>query len=154
MKNFLNKESKKLLYNFFIENKKKFIKKKNYSSISDTEIKGNVLDGEVDISSNEYKSNFESMTQYIDELKNIVNKVKLGGGQEAIKRQLSKKKMLPRDRIEKLLDNGSYFLELSQTAGYKLYDEGIKLFNISRCSFWWYNHRFNYNCKNIYNFII
>jgi len=36
---------------------------------------------------------------------------------------LSRDKLLPRDRIKKLLDSDSPFLETSQLAGYKLYDD-------------------------------
>lgn len=35
---------------------------------------------------------------------------------------LSKNKILVRDRIYKLLDNGTSFLEFSQMAGYQMYD--------------------------------
>ncbi|KAJ3124390.1 Methylcrotonoyl-CoA carboxylase beta chain, mitochondrial [Nowakowskiella sp. JEL0407] len=49
----------------------------------------------------------------------------IGGGNEARKRHLSKNKLLPRDRIETLLDQGSPFLEFSQLAGLKLYDEDV-----------------------------
>lgn len=39
----------------------------------------------------------------------------------AIKRHTSKGKLLMRERISKLLDPGSPFLELSQLAGYEMY---------------------------------
>ncbi|KAG9289771.1 hypothetical protein G9A89_000576, partial [Geosiphon pyriformis] len=45
------------------------------------------------------------------------------GGEESRKRHLSRQKLLPRDRINRLLDNGSPFLELSQLAGYNLYSD-------------------------------
>lgn len=44
-----------------------------------------------------------------------------GGGEKARQRQLTRNKMLPRDRINTLLDPESPFLELSQMAGYQLY---------------------------------
>lgn len=37
-----------------------------------------------------------------------------GGGPEAVKRNRSRNKLLPRDRIDCLIDPGSSFLELSQ----------------------------------------
>lgn len=37
-----------------------------------------------------------------------------GGGPAAVKRNLSRNKLLPRERIDRLLDSGSSFLELSQ----------------------------------------
>ena len=48
-----------------------------------------------------------------------------GGGEEARKRHLGRKKLLPRDRVETLLDPGSPFLELSQLAGYELYEDDV-----------------------------
>jgi hypothetical protein len=41
-------------------------------------------------------------------------KVLSGGGAEAVKRNRSRSKLLPRERIDRLLDPGSSFLELSQ----------------------------------------
>lgn len=43
-----------------------------------------------------------------------VFKVLAGGGEEAVKRNRSRNKLLPRERIDRLLDPGSSFLELSQ----------------------------------------
>jgi 3-methylcrotonyl-CoA carboxylase beta subunit len=48
-----------------------------------------------------------------------------GGGEEARKRHLARKKLLPRDRIARLLDPGSPFLEFSQLAGYQLYPDEV-----------------------------
>ncbi|WAQ99364.1 MCCB-like protein, partial [Mya arenaria] len=44
-----------------------------------------------------------------------------GGGEKARERHVSRNKLLPRDRINKLLDPESPFLELGQLAGYELY---------------------------------
>lgn len=41
-------------------------------------------------------------------------KVLAGGGEESVKRNRSRKKLLPRERIEQILDPGSSLLELSQ----------------------------------------
>lgn len=49
----------------------------------------------------------------------------LGGDEKARKRHLDRNKLLTRDRIDALLDPGSPFLELSQLAGYRLYDEEV-----------------------------
>jgi 3-methylcrotonyl-CoA carboxylase beta subunit len=55
-------------------------------------------------------------------MKETIQKIALGGGEEARKRHLSRGKLLARDRIEKLLDMGAPFLELSQLAGYEMYE--------------------------------
>ncbi|MFV1872162.1 MAG: carboxyl transferase domain-containing protein [Oleiphilus sp.] len=44
---------------------------------------------------------------------------------DAAKRYLAKDKLLPRDRISRLIDPGSPFLELSQLAAYQVYDEVV-----------------------------
>jgi 3-methylcrotonyl-CoA carboxylase beta subunit len=49
--------------------------------------------------------------------------VKLGGGQEAIERQHAKNKLTARERIEQLMDPGSYFLEIGLFAAYGMYEE-------------------------------
>lgn len=43
-----------------------------------------------------------------------ISQVRLGGGVKAVERHKSRKKYLPRERIDYLLDPGSPFLELSQ----------------------------------------
>ncbi|CAI9101929.1 OLC1v1000098C2 [Oldenlandia corymbosa var. corymbosa] len=48
-----------------------------------------------------------------------------GGGAAAVKRNQSRNKLLPRERIDRLIDPGSSFLELSQLAGHELYDEPL-----------------------------
>ena len=47
----------------------------------------------------------------------------LGGGEKYRKLHQSRGKLLPRDRIETLIDEGSPFLELSQLAAYDLYGD-------------------------------
>lgn len=55
-----------------------------------------------------------AMEDLISQLQSHVQKVLAGGGPEAVKRNLSRNKLLPRQRIDRLLDPGSSFLELSQ----------------------------------------
>ena len=61
------------------------------------------------------------MKSVVGDLRSVVSTVIEGGGAKAIQRHVSKGKLLPRERIEHLLDNESAFLELSQLAGYQLY---------------------------------
>ena len=49
----------------------------------------------------------------LDDGPRACRQVKFGGGPEAVKRHLGRGKLLPRDRIDRLLDRGSPFLELS-----------------------------------------
>ncbi len=51
------------------------------------------------------------------------DKIKLGGGEKAIERQHAKGKLTARERIEKLIDEGSEFYELNSFAAYGMYKE-------------------------------
>ncbi|KAK4477035.1 hypothetical protein RD792_016237 [Penstemon davidsonii] len=57
--------------------------------------------------------------------RSISLRVMNGGGPEAVKRNKSRNKLLPRERIDRLIDRGSSFLELSQLAGHELYDHAL-----------------------------
>jgi len=51
--------------------------------------------------------------------------VKAGGSKSAVEQHLKRGKMLPRDRIQAIIDPGSSFLELSPLAAWDMYDGGI-----------------------------
>ncbi|KAH8550292.1 methylcrotonoyl-CoA carboxylase beta chain [Umbelopsis sp. PMI_123] len=65
------------------------------------------------------------MATIIRDLDSVTAKIKLGGGDEARKRHLGRNKLLPRDRVNRLLDVNSPFLELSPLAGYELYEDVV-----------------------------
>jgi len=69
----------------------------------------------------DFLENAEHMQTQVDDLKEKLEKIKLGGGEKPRARHLSKGKLLPRDRINALLDPGSPFLELSQMAAWDVY---------------------------------
>ena len=71
--------------------------------------------------SDEFKSNQAVMLELVDDLRNKVATISLGGGERSREKHLSRGKLLPRDRIETLLDDGSPFLEIGQFAGYQMY---------------------------------
>lgn len=50
-------------------------------------------------------------------------RIHAGGGDAAVTRHRSRNKLLPRERIDLLLDEGSPFLELSPLAGYGMYGQ-------------------------------
>ncbi|KAK7252034.1 hypothetical protein RIF29_35718 [Crotalaria pallida] len=84
-----------------------------------------VLPDSLDRNSQLFDANSDAMTHLISDLQSHVNKVLAGGGAEAVKRNRSRNKLLPRERIDLLLDPGSSFLELSQLAGHDLYEEPL-----------------------------
>ena len=73
----------------------------------------------------EFIENAEHMQLQVDDLKVKLEEIKLGGGERSRVRHLSRGKLLPRDRVYALLDPGSAFLELSQLAAYKVYDDNV-----------------------------
>ncbi|KAF7144358.1 hypothetical protein RHSIM_Rhsim05G0085900 [Rhododendron simsii] len=84
-----------------------------------------VLPDSLDRSSESFARNSKVMDQIISDLQSHIQKVMSGGGPEAVKRNKSRNKLLPRERIDHLIDPGSSFLELSQLAGHELYDEPL-----------------------------
>jgi 3-methylcrotonyl-CoA carboxylase beta subunit len=64
----------------------------------------------------------EAMQSVVDDLNAKLANVALGGGEEARKKHTGRGKMLPRDRVQGLLDLGSPFLEFSPLAAHDLYD--------------------------------
>jgi len=58
----------------------------------------------------------------LEEVRTAAELAQLGGGVRSRDRHLARGKMLPRDRVANLLDNGSAFLEVGATAAHGLYD--------------------------------
>src|SRR5512134_3674301 len=77
----------------------------------------------IDTSSPDFQQNSEHHKQLANELKERLAKVREGGGEKYRKRQEEQGKLFVRDRIERLLDPGSPFLELSGLAATDLYDD-------------------------------
>ena len=61
------------------------------------------------------------MKALVDQLKATTEKIVEGGDRKAKERHTSKGKLLPRDRINTLLDRNSPFLEFSQLASFQMY---------------------------------
>ncbi len=59
----------------------------------------------------------------IEELKTEQADIELGGGSRAIERQHKKGRLTARERISKLLDDGSFWLEVGLWAGWQMYTE-------------------------------
>ena len=62
------------------------------------------------------------MARLVDELRATRARVAAGGPPEARERHTARGKLLPRERVERLLDPGTPFLELSPLAAYGCYD--------------------------------
>ncbi len=71
----------------------------------------------------EFQQNREAMLEIVADLRAHVETIAAGGGERAREKHLGRGKLLPRDRIDKLVDPGSPFLELGQFAGFEMYGD-------------------------------
>jgi 3-methylcrotonyl-CoA carboxylase beta subunit len=81
------------------------------------------LSSAVDRASAGFAANAQVNRALVDELKGRVARAGLGGSEESRKRHVSRGKLLPRDRVVRLLDPGSPFLEVGQLAAFGMYGD-------------------------------
>lgn len=79
----------------------------------------------INVRSSQFQENKTAMQQLVEDLQTKVHHIAQGGSEKARQRHLKHGKLLPRERINQLLDPGTAFLELSQFAAYQVYDEEI-----------------------------
>ncbi len=84
-----------------------------------------VIKSQIDTRAEGFQRNCAAMEAQVEALRQLVERIKLGGGEAARARHLSRGKLLPRDRVRHLVDPGAPFLEFSQLAAHGLYDEDI-----------------------------
>ncbi|WP_151705427.1 carboxyl transferase domain-containing protein [Nitrincola alkalilacustris] len=84
-----------------------------------------ILQSKINTRSDEFRANHESMASAVADLRDKVATIEQGGGPSYQERHLARGKLLPRERINRLLDEGSPFLELSQMAAYNVYGEDV-----------------------------
>ncbi len=84
-----------------------------------------MLTSKVNPDSQAFRDNAAAMQALVDDLRAKVKKISEGGSQRARDKHLSRGKLLPRERVERLLDPGTPFLELSQMAAYGMYDDAV-----------------------------
>jgi acetyl-CoA carboxylase carboxyltransferase component len=72
--------------------------------------------------SDEFARRRDRMTGLVAELRERTAQVARGGGERAVERQRERGKLLARERIDRLVDPGTAFLELGALAAWNLYD--------------------------------
>lgn len=82
-----------------------------------------ILETHVDVGSAEFKANRDALLASVNQWRAEVEKVKQGGGSEALQKHKARGKMTARERIEGLVDNGSAFLEFSTLAAWGVYED-------------------------------
>jgi 3-methylcrotonyl-CoA carboxylase beta subunit len=84
-----------------------------------------ILNSQITASSENFVKNQQYIDELIHDLQNKVGAITKGGNEVARKRHEERGKLFVRERIQKLIDPGSPFLEFSQFAGYNLYDDVV-----------------------------
>lgn len=74
--------------------------------------------------SKDYLANAQAMSALVADLADKRRAAAMGGSEAARERHLSRGKLLPRDRVMRLIDPGSPFLEIAPLAAYGMYGEG------------------------------
>jgi 3-methylcrotonyl-CoA carboxylase beta subunit len=84
-----------------------------------------IIKSTINLHSEQYRSQHDAMSALVADLQAKVQEIEQGGGITAQQKHRAKGKLLPRERVSRLLDPGSPFLELSQLAAYEVYDESV-----------------------------
>jgi 3-methylcrotonyl-CoA carboxylase beta subunit len=82
-----------------------------------------ILPTYVDPTSAEYQENYAAMRRLLEEFHARQAQVRQGGSLRARERHIARGKLLPRERVELLLDPGAPFLELATLAAWGMYDD-------------------------------
>ena len=82
-----------------------------------------ILETKLNARSADFVANAAAMRTLVDDLNAKVNQAALGGGDAARVKHTARGKLLPRDRVQMLLDPGTPFLELSPLAAYGMYPD-------------------------------
>ena len=84
-----------------------------------------VFKTKIDLHSDDSQRNAERMRELVGDLKEKMKKISIGGSEEARAKHIERGKLLPRERVNLLLDSGSPFLEFSQLAAHDMYDNDV-----------------------------
>ena len=84
-----------------------------------------VLSTQINPQSEEFARNAEAMQALVADLRERIAEIKEGGPRGAREKHVARGKLLPRERVQQLLDRGAPFLELSHLAAYGVYDDAV-----------------------------
>jgi 3-methylcrotonyl-CoA carboxylase beta subunit len=82
-----------------------------------------VLESKLNSRSADFQANAEVLRAAVKDLRAKLSKAALGGGEAARAKHVARGKLLPRDRVQMLLDPGTPFLELSPLAALAMYPD-------------------------------
>jgi 3-methylcrotonyl-CoA carboxylase beta subunit len=81
-----------------------------------------VLHSQLNPRSADFAANAAAMRTVVDDLKAHLEKIAVGGGEAARAKHTARGKLLPRDRVQMLLDPGTPFLEVAPLAALNMYN--------------------------------
>ncbi|MBY0501772.1 MAG: methylcrotonoyl-CoA carboxylase [Alphaproteobacteria bacterium] len=84
-----------------------------------------ILESSLNLSSEDFQENARHMRCLVTDFKEKLKEIQKGGTEKAREKHLSRGKLLPRERIHKLLDQGSPFLEIGAMAAYGVYENQV-----------------------------
>lgn len=84
-----------------------------------------VLRSKINTKAEAFEVNAKHMQSLVDDLAEKIKQIALGGGEKAAQRHVSRGKLLPRDRINALLDDDTPFLEIGQLAALDVYEDYV-----------------------------
>ncbi|MBC6403040.1 MAG: methylcrotonoyl-CoA carboxylase [Hyphomonadaceae bacterium] len=73
----------------------------------------------------EFRANAAHMRELVDDLRAKVSQIAHGGPESSRRKHLDRGKLLPRERVERLLDPGTPFLEIGQIAAWDVYEDNV-----------------------------
>jgi 3-methylcrotonyl-CoA carboxylase beta subunit len=81
-----------------------------------------IIESQIDTRSTAFAENAAAMQEKVKSLQTLLQQTALGGSEAARQKHIARGKLLPRERVEKLLDPGTPFLELSGLAAHGMYN--------------------------------
>ncbi|MFQ6722215.1 methylcrotonoyl-CoA carboxylase, partial [Bordetella pertussis] len=82
-----------------------------------------IIESRIDTRSQDYADNARAMQAQLDDLNQKLARTAQGGSETARAKHVGRGKLLPRERVEQLVDPGSPFLELSPMAAHGMYGD-------------------------------
>ncbi|MBV7485072.1 carboxyl transferase domain-containing protein [Bordetella sp. BOR01] len=80
------------------------------------------IESRINPRSQDYADNAHAMQAQLEDLARLLAQTALGGSEASRAKHVARGKLLPRERVERLVDPGSPFLELSPMAAHGMYD--------------------------------
>ncbi len=83
------------------------------------------LDSKINVRDEDFQSRDLEMRELVSDLHKTYSTIQIGGNESARRKHTERGKLLPRERIRTLLDNGSPFLEIAPYAAWQMYSNEV-----------------------------